>query len=326
MIVTCLAKMKLPILLLFFIFTTCINAVCQQSITPTSFIFQNDQLIIKYNLILPHTNLQDIQIWAEDRKGRKIIPIEINGDLKNVRPGKNKQVLCMFSPEKKYKKKYKIHIYSFPALDTTILYKNNLTHNYIIDHENNSYRTIRIGKQIWLAENLRVKSFADGTPLTLANYKDEWLPNDKPLYSAVNYDTLRKKYVGYLYNWKVIADNRAVCPTGWRIPKDSEWKLLDKELKNENIVGKLIENNPTHWKGIKLDSVVLNSSGFTAQPTGVINERGEFINLYSSSYWWSSSIYYGNFSCFFTIDAKKNIGEHLNGNQNQGMAIRCIKH
>ena len=100
-------------------------------------------------------------------------------------------------------------------------------------------------------------------------------------------------------------------------------KIFSLEL--EKIVFKLAENNSNHWKNIDLDSLNQNSTGFTAIPTGCMNEDGSFKETYTSCYWWSNSHYYQNFSCYFNIDLKSKNHNHLNGSQNIGMPVRCVK-
>jgi WD40 repeat protein len=107
--------------------------------------------------------------------------------------------------------------------------------------------------------------------------------------------------------------------------QDGTIRCFDTQFFNEKIVFKLAENNSNHWKNIDLDSLNQNSTGFTAIPTGCMNEDGSFKETYTSCYWWSNSHYYQNFSCYFNIDLKSKNHNHLNGSQNIGMPVRCVK-
>jgi hypothetical protein len=91
------------------------------------------------------------------------------------------------------------------------------------------------------------------------------------------------KKQGFYYSWQIVNDKRGICPIGWHVPKDSEWKVLVKELKNEKIGIKLIENNSNHWKNVQIDTVNQNIAGFTSLPSGLMKEDGSFQETYTTS-------------------------------------------
>jgi uncharacterized protein (TIGR02145 family) len=89
------------------------------------------------------------------------------------------------------------------------------------------YKTVKIGDQVWMAENLAYKP-TSGNSLKYESEAD---------YTAV---------YGYLYDWKTAMK---VCPKGWRLPTDDEWAELSEYLGGEKIAGgKLKETGTTHWK------------------------------------------------------------------------------
>jgi uncharacterized protein (TIGR02145 family) len=194
----------------------------------------------------------------------------------------------------------------------------------IKDVDGNSYKTVQIGTQIWMAENLRKTHFNNGEKINFTEDKENWKPSNQGVACAYNFDSITYKKQGYYYSWRIVNDKRGICPIGWNVPKDTEWKLLAKELKNDQVPIKLIENNPLHWKNI-IDTTNQNNVGFTAIPSGLVKEDGSFQDVYTTSYWWSNSIFFDIFSCYFKIDLEKQIHDHPNGNQNLGMPIRCVK-
>jgi uncharacterized protein (TIGR02145 family) len=129
------------------------------------------------------------------------------------------------------------------------------------------YKTVKIGTQIWLAENLA--------------YKPEsgfW---------AYNNDTNNIAKHGYLYNWVTA---KKACPPGWHLPSDKEWKILVTYLGGEGVAGgKIKESGTSHWQSPNTGAT--NESGLTALPTGFRNGFGVFSGLDSHGIWWSGSFH-----------------------------------
>ena len=101
----------------------------------------------------------------------------------------------------------------------------------ISDIDNNEYKTVVIGKQLWMAENLKVTKYKNGDPIDNVSDIKKWIELSKGAW--VNYDNDNKIYdniYGKLYNWYVVIDNRGVCPEGWRIPSATDWEVLLKQL------------------------------------------------------------------------------------------------
>ena len=102
-----------------------------------------------------------------------------------------------------------------------------LTYESITDIEGNTYRTIQIGTQTWMAENLRTTKFKDGNKIHNGifgwNTKTGaylWYNNDASGF---------KNTYGALYNWYAVNTGR-LCPAGWHVPSDDERKQLEIEL------------------------------------------------------------------------------------------------
>lgn len=135
------------------------------------------------------------------------------------------------------------------------------------DVDGNRYRTVKIGNQTWLAENLRTTTFQDGT-----NVSTGFIPNDDESHLL--------KY-GRLYDWNDVSDERNLCPKGWRVASDDDWKALEKtigvpesELNKEGwrgerdiAVGLKAQQSGTLFK--RFDSDQVNKHQFFATPAGV---------------------------------------------------------
>jgi uncharacterized protein (TIGR02145 family) len=160
----------------------------------------------------------------------------------------------------------------------------------LTDYDKNYYKTVKIGDQVWMAENLRTTRFNDGTPIPLLADFTEWINCKSPAYCWYDNDenTYSTTY-GALYNWYAVNTGK-LCPTGWHVPSDDEWTTLTDYLGGESVAGnKLIETGTIHWKSP--DTGATNETGFTALPGGFrgCNENQEFVSIGDNGFWWSSS-------------------------------------
>jgi len=194
----------------------------------------------------------------------------------------------------------------------------------VTDIEGNTYNTVRIGLQIWMAENLKTTKFNDGTPIEPVADSITWRNLITPGYCMYNKnDTAFKRTYGLLYNGYT-ADSGKVCPTGWHLPEIEEWEKLSDFLADSiNTGGKLKEAGTSHWKTPNIGAT--NSTGFTALPAGIRYFEGSFTAIFYYTAYWSatysgtndegySSLYYG--------DAKVKIGYV---SKKHGFSIRCVK-
>jgi len=94
----------------------------------------------------------------------------------------------------------------------------------IYDIEGNSYQTIKIGNQVWMAENLKTSLFSDGSPISMPTSNYEWQNVDTPCQCLYANQDGNINF-GRLYNWFCINQGN-LCPEGWRIPTLDDWKIL----------------------------------------------------------------------------------------------------
>jgi uncharacterized protein (TIGR02145 family) len=152
------------------------------------------------------------------------------------------------------------------------------------DYDGNIYRTVVIGTQTWMADNLRTTHYADGTPI--AEY-----------YSANNSSANDEEY-GLLYNWATTMNGSAssssnpsgvtgICPTGWHVPSDSEWKTLETYLGME--AAQL--NLTMAWRGTD-QGTQLNpggTTGFNSDFAGLRYNFNQFVQFGTKGSFWSST-------------------------------------
>lgn len=147
------------------------------------------------------------------------------------------------------------------------------------DKDGNEYKTVRIGNQIWMQENLRTTKYADGTAIgvnALTDLTGEELSG-----------------LGRLYNETAVYNsaNGGICPTGWHVPSYIDWLELLTFVGGANwstnavITGnKLIEKNSTYWTVPDANNI----SGFTGRPGGFYNlSTTTYIEKGTKAYWWN---------------------------------------
>lgn len=194
----------------------------------------------------------------------------------------------------------------------------------VIDIDGNKYHTITIGRQIWMADNLKVERFRNGDLIQNLKNGTEWENTTDPAYCYFRNEKKRNKSYGKLYNWHAVNDSRGLCPKGWHIPSDDEWQLLSDFLGGNEVAGdKMKAIGFKYWA--EPNPGATNQSGFTALPCGGRDEYGEFITDKYGGHWWSTtadgsvdiwirSIYFGYGSILRDSYHK-----------NSGFSVRCVK-
>jgi uncharacterized protein (TIGR02145 family) len=152
------------------------------------------------------------------------------------------------------------------------------------DYDGNIYNTVKIGTQTWMAENLRTTHLADGTPI--AEY-----------YSANNNSANDESY-GLLYDWTTTMNGSAssssnpsgvtgICPTGWHVPSDSEWKTMEAFLGMD--ASQLSINMA--WRGTDQGTQLKpgGSTGFNVNFAGIRYNFNQFSQFGTRSSYWTST-------------------------------------
>ncbi len=194
----------------------------------------------------------------------------------------------------------------------------------VYDADGNQYKTIGIGSQIWMAENLKTTRYNDGTEVPLANCARIWTAIFSPGYCWFNNEELKyKETYGALYNWYTVNTGK-LCPSGWHVPGFSEWTTMESFLGGSNLAGgKLKEEGNVNWRDPNTGAT--NESGFTALPAGYRGDQGFFLNVGESIFFWTSSWATKDNAYIRTLTNTS--GEINSGEMNvtYGAYIRCIK-
>lgn len=211
----------------------------------------------------------------------------------------------------------------------------------LTDIDGNVYQTIQIGNQVWMAENLKVTHYRDGTEIPFCEYDVNWWVFYRSGAYCYYFNNSSNGFIyGALYTWYTVSDSRNVAPEGWHVPTDEEWKELEMSLgmsqseaddtgyRGTNEGSKLAGNAGLWNSGALKNNSEFGSSGFTARPGGRKN--------YSDGF----SGYMGDFAFFWSAtegDSTHAWGRKLysvgsdiyrlsNGhNKKYGFSIRCVR-
>ncbi|MBN2214375.1 MAG: PKD domain-containing protein [Bacteroidales bacterium] len=203
------------------------------------------------------------------------------------------------------------------------IFNPDLTYGIISDIDGNTYRTIQIVNQTWMAENLKATRFNDGTSIPNVTDNENWAGLTTPAYCwYMNEDATYKYPYGALYNWYTV-NTEKLCPTGWHVPTNSDWNALTVYLVDHSIAGrKLKEKGTNHWYGALVST---NESGFTALPGGYRKSNGVFTSIGSTGFWWSSSEFNTTSSYHRKIVGGFNYLYTEYSHNANGFSVRCIK-
>jgi uncharacterized protein (TIGR02145 family) len=200
----------------------------------------------------------------------------------------------------------------------------------ITDVEGNSYKTVFIGTQQWMAENLKISKYSDGTTIPNITDNTQWQNNTTGAWAYYNNDAANNAKYGKLYNWYAVSKttngNKNVCPTGWHVPTDAEWTVLTDYLGGASVAGgKMKEVGRTSWNFPNIDAT--NTSLFTGLPGGYRDPIGNYKVIGDYGYWWSSTEY-----TEYTYNAWNRLLLTSNGNANSysytkgdGLSVRCLR-
>lgn len=185
-----------------------------------------------------------------------------------------------------------------------------------------SFKTVNIGKQIWMTENLNVDKFRNGDPIPEAQTVKEWAKagkEGKPVWCYLMYDPANKEKYGKLYNWYAVNDARGLAPSGWHIPTDSEWTTLESFL-GEDAANKL--KSKKDWAYFDIQT---NQTGFSAVPGGFCFGTGLFCPDEGLARWWSSTEDSPGYIWLRGLSYSDNSVSRGYGGREDGYSVRCIR-
>jgi uncharacterized protein (TIGR02145 family) len=207
-----------------------------------------------------------------------------------------------------------------------LIFNPDLSYGTVTDIDGNVYKTITIGTQTWMAENLKVTRYQNGDSISRVNEDVPWSNLDAGAYCIYLNNSDKGAIYGKLYNWYSLKDTRNICPSGWHVPTDAEWEVLYSYLGGyeTSTSEKMRETGITHWAYINDDAT--NESGFTGIPGGMRDYGGLFTDVGQMGFWWSSSPandYYDLDAMYYYVD-NSGVSRGV-GSKRNGMSVRCVK-
>lgn len=208
---------------------------------------------------------------------------------------------------------------------TTAVFNPDKTYGSMTDQDGNTYKTITIGPQTWMAENLRTTKYNEGTLIPNIIEVSQWYYLSNGAYcnynNSVNIDTIAT--FGRLYNWYAVNTGK-LCPIGWHVPNSEEFLELTDYLGGLNIAGgKLKETGTTHWTSPNFGTT--NESGFTALPGGYRHRPGKYEGIGNQGFWWSTAVSSETDADYRMLSSASEGFPHSDTDKELGLSVRCLK-
>lgn len=195
--------------------------------------------------------------------------------------------------------------------------------NTCTDIDGNTYSTVTIGTQVWMAENLKVTRYRNGDLITYVSDASAWSSLSAGGYCY--YDNLTSNAITYgnLYNWAAVNDSRNLAPPGWHVPTYDEWNTLITYLGGSSVAGgKMKETGNLHWNA---PNNATNESGFTALGGGLRDQLGNYFAMGYNTYWWSTTSEDPTYSWAVNNTYDQTLAFPVVYEKPLGFPIRCVK-
>jgi uncharacterized protein (TIGR02145 family) len=203
----------------------------------------------------------------------------------------------------------------------------------VTDIDGNTYRTVKIGNQWWMAENLKVKHYNNGEAILNTSI----IASDSAWEACLigSYCFYSDSLLGCLYNHMALEDSRKIAPEGWHIPSDEEWKTLELHI------GMSLQNtNEFAWRGTNEGEKLMNKAlvgwpqssiafgsdlyGFSALAGGCRLHNGFLNQEKNTAFFWASNVI-SNKAFYRSLDAQKKNVFRQKTYRTYGMSVRCVK-
>jgi uncharacterized protein (TIGR02145 family) len=224
-----------------------------------------------------------------------------------------------------------VYVRGYVITDLGVFYSNNVqvinippvSLGEVTDIDGNEYATTTIGTKVWMAENLRVTKYDDGTAIQ-TGVESEFKVTANGMYISYGGNGTTVAEFGYLYNGHTVLSNKNVCMTGWHVPSPADWNDLANNLGGMATAGGRIKAVSGSW--VSPNVAADNASGFSALPGGsycrvCLSNSGIFADMGTDAYFWSSS----GVDFFYATNDIANMRSKATANVNDGLSIRCVK-
>ncbi len=227
---------------------------------------------------------------------------------------------------------------------------NNNTNITVTDYDGNVYKTVEIGNQIWMAENLKTTHYSDGTLIPLIEDGAIWddLGNSDKAMCYYTNSVTNKDIYGALYTWAAAmngasssntnpSDVQGICPVAWHLPSDEEWKELEMYLDMSQVdadmpgfrgtnEGSKLAGNSSLWNNETLENdMAFGTSGFMALPAGYMYHNGSYSHLGIGTNFWSTTMSGDTLAWNRFLFCYNSEVYRFTNKLNNGFSVRCIK-
>lgn len=208
---------------------------------------------------------------------------------------------------------------------------------FVQDVDQNSYSIVWIGNQLWMEQNLRTTSYGNGDAIPEVRGQADWIGLTTGAWVRYQHLVSNDFDFGKLYNWTAVSDSRGLCPNGWKVPTDNDWKTLERHLgmsaeeSDNSEIGRGGEQNV----GGKMKSTTLwdapnegatNESGLDAGPGGMRHyETGLFDLVDKKGFWWSSTPHGQAEAYVRELSYQDGAVRRVTLNRKYGFSVRCLK-
>jgi uncharacterized protein (TIGR02145 family) len=185
----------------------------------------------------------------------------------------------------------------------------------VTDIDSNTYKTVKIGDQWWMAENLKTKRYLNGDSIPNIIDSLQWMNLTTGAYCNYANSADMGELYGYLYNWYSVNDSRNIAPEGWHIPNNDEWTTLLMDCDKD---GYYVTS-----EGVDLKS--LNIMGFNVILCGNRWLYGTFEGFSYRAVWWSSTEWDASRGSITIGGGTNNFVNDTFDPKSYGHSIRCVK-
>ncbi len=258
---------------------------------------------------------------------------DINGDVgADILSGTGKHIIWDFSTEHPqiFGDQFRMKINATEQLIT----------GTVTDIDGNTYQTVKIGNQWWMAENLKVTHYNNGDNIPHVTNNNTWASLLTGAYCNYNNDINNVATYGRLYNWYAVDDSRNIAPAGWHVPTDDEWKQMEMYLgmsqASANAIGfrgtdeggkmkttGTIQGGDGLWNYPNVGAT--NSSGFSAFPGGFRKHDGTFYLMGGNAVLWSSTEYSSIDAWYRVLYYSYSLVVRTNYYKQSGFSVRCVR-
>lgn len=219
----------------------------------------------------------------------------------------------------------------------------------VTDVDGNTYRTVIIGNQEWMAENLKTTKYRNGTAIEYPGTNNlAWENAFRGVYAWYDNDIGWKDSYGALYNWLAVNNSIGLCPTGWRVPSDADWTQLVNYVVEQGYPNNdLVNGTGNALKSCRQVSSQLGGDcatsvhprwpastthygtdkfGFSALPGGYRSTDGQYFYFGIGADWWSSSEFSGTSAwSHHLFHTKGDVFRNYYYNKRLGFSVRCVR-